>query len=105
MLLPAAAAGADIGLKIGSSVCLMLTATLGAGTKLHPYINQLAVDTASQLCMELGRHVAALAIPHQSRTQFLVGMDSGEILRGSLYGEALLPKVSLCIKAFLVSHL
>lgn len=94
MMLPGTTPSTDVGLRTGSCVCLVLTATLGAGTTSNPYLNHLAVDTASQLCMELGRQAAALTTPPNSSDQFLVGMDSGQIMRGSLYGEALLPKVS-----------
>ena len=95
MPMPRAAQGvdADVGLRTGSQMCLHLTATLLAGNALQPYTNLLALDDASQLCMEIGRHAAALAIPVHTSNQFLVGMDSTQILRGSLYGNLCLPKV------------
>ena len=96
MALPTAVQGpdADVGLRTGSRVCLLLTATLTAGNVLHPYLDTLALDNASRLCMEVGRHAASLAIPASSTSQFLVGMDSTQVLRGSLYGDLFLPKVS-----------
>lgn len=95
MSLPRAAHGADadVGLRTGSQMCLHLTATFLAGNALQPYTNMLALDNASQSCMEVGRHAAALAIPANTSNQFLVGMDSTQILRGSLYGNLYLPKV------------
>ena len=95
MALPPAAQGADadVGLRVGSQMCLHLTATLLAGNALQPCKNMLALDNASQLCMEVGRHAAALAIPANTSNQFLVGMDSTQILRGSFYGNLHLPKV------------
>lgn len=96
MILPATAlrTDADVGLRTGSRICLLHTATLTAGSSLHPNISAMASDNASQLCMEMGRHAAALAIPLNTSDQFLVGMDSTQILRGSLYGDSYLPKVS-----------
>ena len=94
MMLPNAASSTDVGLRSGSCVCLVLTATLGAGTTANPYLNTSAADTASQFCMEHGRHAAALTTPPNSSNQFFVGLDSGQVMRGSLYGEGLLPKVS-----------
>lgn len=104
MVLPATAqsADADVGLRTGSWTCLLLTATLTAGSALHPHLSALALDNASQLCMEVGRHAAALAIPANSSDQFLVGMDSTQVLRGSLYGNLYLPKVGIQHSACLV---
>ena len=42
---------------------------------------------------QLNQHAAALSLPPGRADQFLVGMDSGQVLLGSLYGEAPVPKV------------
>ena len=97
-----AAGGADAGVSIGGRVgLLLLTATLAMGRGPHDGMQasspgHAASSAYTQLPYELERHAAVLALPPTSIDQYLVGLDSAQVVRGSLYGEAPVPKVSTC---------
>ena len=92
---------ADAGLQIGGRVCLLLlAASLPVGRSVPdgmqaPYSGGHAASLQQrQSSSRLGRRAAVLALPPDSPDQFFVGLDNAQVLRGSLYGEATIPKVS-----------
>lgn len=97
-----AARAADAGVSIGGCVgLLLLTASLAMGRGPHDGMQASlpghAVSSAcTQLPYELERRAAVLSLPPTRFDQYLVGLDSGQTVRGSLYGEAPVPKVSTC---------
>ena len=97
-----AAGGADAGLSIGGRVALLLlTASLAVGRGPHDGMQasqpgHAASSAHTQLPYELERRAAVLSLPPISIDQYLVGLDRAQTVRGSLYGEAPVPKVSPC---------
>ncbi|DBA69247.1 TPA: hypothetical protein ACH3X2_012991 [Trebouxia sp. C0005] len=93
-----AARAADAGVSIGGCVgLLLLTASLAMGRGPHDGMQASlpghAVSSAcTQLPYELERRAAVLSLPPTRFDQYLVGLDSGQTVRGSLYGEAPVPK-------------
>ena len=90
--------GTDPGLRIGGHVCLMLlAATLPLGKAVPGRPGDFASTEAAKRSLhkqfQLHQRAAALSLPPGYPDQFLVGTDSGQVLRGSLYGEAPVPKV------------
>ena len=99
---------ADVGMQIGGRVCLLrLADSLPMGRTLPDGLQALSAEGHSMLAKphqqspELGRHAAVLALPPSSIDQFLVGTNNARILRGSLFGEAPVPKV-ICSNLFYV---
>ena len=92
---------ADAGLQIGGRVCLFLLAaslpvgnSVPNGMQAATFGGHAASFKHHQQCSRWGRRATVLALPPDSTDQFLVGLDNAQILRGSLYGEATIPKVS-----------
>jgi len=97
-----AAGEADAGLSIGGRVgLLLLTASLAMGRGPHDGMQasspgHAASSAYTHLPYELERRAAVLSLPPRSIDQYLVGLDSAQTVRGSLYGEDPVPKVSTC---------
>ena len=97
-----AAGGANAGVSIGGRVgLLLLTASLAMGRGPHDGMQASLPGHATssahtQLPDGLQRRAAVLSLKPTSIDQYLVGLDSAQTVRGSLYGEAPVPKVSPC---------
>ena len=95
-----AAGGLDAGLSIGGRVGLLLLAAslaMGRGPQdgMQASLSGHAASSAyTQLPYELERRAAVLSLLPKSIDQYLVGLDSAQTVRGSLYGEAPVPKAS-----------
>ena len=81
----------DAGLQFGGKVrLLLLAASLPMGRNFPA--QAAGINKRAQ---QLG-HAAALALPPSQVDQFIVAGDNDCILRGSLYGQAPVPKVHRC---------
>ena len=87
----AAGVQADAGLQFGGHVrLLLLAASLPAG-RLFPIGVQ--ASRMHKHNKDVQTHATVLAVPPNQLDQFIVAGSTGHILRGSLYGQALVPKV------------
>ena len=90
----------DPGLSLGGHVCLLLLATsltFGKGhvAKMQPSAS-VELPAEDNACgFRLHQRALALALLPGDQNQFLVGTNGSQVLRGSLYGEVPVPKVSL----------
>lgn len=90
----AAGVQADAGLQFGGRVrLLLLAASLPTGRLCTEDVQASAMHKHSQ---DVHTHATVLAVPPNHLDQFMVAGSTDQILRGSLYGQALVPKVGCC---------
>lgn len=98
----AAGVQADAGLQFGGHVrLLLLAASLPVGRN-----GPIGMQISQTHKLTVHMHATTLALLPQRHDQFIVAGDSGQILRGSLYGQAPVPKVGCCkvVRADVVLH-
>ena len=88
----AAGVQADAGLQFGGRVRLLLLAASLPKGRLFP-VGMQASETHKH-AQHIQTHATVLALPPKQNDQFVVAGSTDQILRGSLYGQPLLPKVS-----------
>ena len=91
----AAGVQADAGLQFGGRVrLLLLAASLPAGRLFPVGVQASGTHKHNQ---GVQTHATVLAVPPNQLDQFMVTGTTDQILRGSLYGQALVPKVGCCV--------
>ena len=86
---------ADAGLQFGGRVrLLLLAASLPMGRLLPVGVQAFGIHRHNQ---SVQTHATVLAVPPNQLDQFVVAGSTDQILLGSLYGQALVPKVGCCL--------
>ena len=94
----------DPGLSLGAHVCLLLLASslsFGKGhfANMQPSASAELPAEDNACGFRLHQRALALALLPGDQNQFLAGTSGSQVLRGSLYGEVPVPKVSLIYAA------
>ena len=91
----AAGVQSDAGLQFGGRVrLLLLAASLPTGRLFTIGVQASAIHKHNQ---DLHTRATVLALPPDHLDQFMVAGSTDQILRGSLFGQALVPKVGCCV--------